>query len=223
MFNTSIWFIAKFDILKNLSKDEKCLLEKSMEVKIVKQNEEINFQDNKQKFIYFLKKGSINIIYSDKNEYEKIKYTLISGNVFGELPINNDKNIADKAIATTNSLVCIVNTQIIKQLMRDNSKLSFTIHKLLGARVLKIERKLETLIFKNCKTRIIDFLKYIANEYGIFESNSFILKNFLTKNNIAKLTGTTPDTVIQILNDLQIKNMLKFKKGQIEIFFSMLQ
>lgn len=218
-FDSTIWYITKFDLLKNLSKEEMCILERSMEIKVVKNKQLIHFPDRQEQFIYFLKKGSVKVICTDSNGIEIVQYTLKPGNIFGELQlleINEGKN--DQAIAIEDSLICFMKMETIKKIMQKSSNFSFTIHKLLGYHVLKLERKLELMIFKNCKTRIVDFLIDIAKEHGTLENDTYIIKNFLTKNDIAKLTGTTQETVNNTLKELQIHNMINYNKRQLEIY-----
>jgi len=217
---SGIWYIAKFDILKNLSKEEMSLIDKSLETKIIKKNQKIYFPDKYKNHVYFLKKGELSII-ENSAQGESVKDVLKPGNVFGELEYNNEK-CHDKALAVSDSLICFISIELLNQLMNQNPEFKFSIHKIAGLQVKKLERNFELLLFKDCRTRIINFLIDLAKEFGTEKRDSYTVKNFLTYNDIAKLTATTKSTVVTTIRELELKSLISYSKNQIEIIPSKL-
>ncbi len=84
-----------------------------------------------------------------------------------------------------------------------NPQLSNHINKLIGFRIKRIERRLESLIFKDAKTRIVEFIKDLGIEYGTKENGRMKVKNFLSHEDIAKITSTSLQTVTRVLNELK--------------------
>ena len=54
----------------------------------------------------------------------------------------------------------------MQQLMANNRPLNFKIIKLIGIRIKKLERRIDSLVFKDARSRIIDFLRDMAIEKG---------------------------------------------------------
>ncbi|HTE28974.1 MAG TPA: Crp/Fnr family transcriptional regulator, partial [Chryseolinea sp.] len=113
--------------------------------------------------------------------------------------------------------ICPLTTSQLKELMYDNKELSFKILKLIGLRIMKLERKLELLVFKDARTRIVEFLKDTAAWKGVKVGFETMIPTKLTHKDIASLTGTSRQTVTTILNDMKEKNMINFNRKQILI------
>jgi CRP-like cAMP-binding protein len=105
----------------------------------------------------------------------------------------------------------------MKQMMAHNKPLSFKLMKLIGLRLRKVERRLESLVFKDARTRVVEFLKDEAEEKGKKVGYETMIPNHLTHKDIASLTGTSRQTVTTILNDLRDKNIINFDRRKILI------
>ena len=80
-----------------------------------------------------------------------------------------------------------------------------------------MERKVESLVFKDSRTRIVEFLRDWADEKGKKIGYETMMKNYLTHKDIASLTGTSRQTVTTILNELKDKNIINFDRRRILI------
>ena len=101
--------------------------------------------------------------------------------------------------------------------MKDNKELSFSLLKLVGLRLMKVERKLELLVFRDARTRIVEFLKDAASWKGKKVGMETMIPTRLTHKDIAALTGTSRQTVTTILNELKDKNLINFDRKKILI------
>jgi CRP-like cAMP-binding protein len=137
--------------------------------------------------------------------------------VFGELAMAGEERRRDFAQAVEASTICPLTTGELKNLMYENKELSFKILKLIGLRIMKLERKLELLVFKDARTRVIEFLKDAASWKGVRVGYETMIQTQLTHKDIASLTGTSRQTVTTILNELKEKNLINFNRKQILI------
>jgi len=72
---------------------------------------------------------------------------------------------------------------------------------------------LESLIFKDARARIIDFLKDAADRHGRrIGIDELLVKHSLTQQDIANITGTSRQTVTSVLNDLKKLNLIHFTR-----------
>jgi CRP-like cAMP-binding protein len=148
---------------------------------------------------------------------EVVTAILAKGEVFGELAMAGEDRRRDFAQAVEASTICPLTTGELKNLMYENKELSFKILKLIGLRIMKLERKLELLVFKDARTRVIEFLKDAASWKGVRVGFETMIQTQLTHKDIAALTGTSRQTVTTILNDLKEKNLINFNRRQILI------
>ena len=110
-----------------------------------------------------------------------------------------------------------MNIDDMQVMMKSNQPLSLKIFKLMGLRIKKIERRLESLVFKDARSRVVEFLYELAEERGQKVGFEIMVKNHFTHKDIASLTGTSRQTVTTILNELKEKNLINFDRRRILI------
>ena len=101
--------------------------------------------------------------------------------------------------------------------MRNHSQLNIFMMQLMGNRLLKMERRLESLVFKDSRTRIIEFLHELAKDKGQRVGYETLVRGFLTHQEIANLTATSRQTVTTILNELRRENIITFNRRRLLI------
>jgi len=149
---------------------------------------------------------------------EVLKAILGKGEIFGELALTGEEKRRDFAQAMDeNTTICQMTIQDMQEMMADNKSLNFKIFKLIGLRIKKLERRVESLVFKDARTRIVEFLKDMAEEKGQKVGFEMMIKNHLTHKDIANLTGTSRQTVTTVMNELKEKNLINFDRRRILI------
>jgi CRP-like cAMP-binding protein len=182
-----------------------------------KRDQFIYMQDDSATHIYMIVNGRVKIAHYLENGEEVVTAILAKGEVFGELAMAGEERRRDFAQAVEASTICPLTTGELKNLMYENKELSFKILKLIGLRIMKLERKLELLVFKDARTRVIEFLKDAASWKGVRVGYETMIQTQLTHKDIASLTGTSRQTVTTILNELKEKNLINFNRKQILI------
>lgn len=168
--------------------------------------------------VFFLLKGTVKTCTLSHDGREVIKTILHPLAMFGELGLVGEQHRHESAF-TMNEDVSYITISIanFKVLMRSNHHLCMNVLSLIGSRLLVAENKLEALIFKDARSRIIDFLKDSANQRGRRVGYETLFKHSLTQQDIANLTGTSRQTVTSVLNDLRKENLIYFNRNTILI------
>ena len=71
------------------------------------------------------------------------------------------------------------------------------------------------MVFKDARTRIVDFIKEMGEEMGQKVGFETLIKTNLTHQDMANLTGTSRQTVTTVLNELKDKNVINFDRRRI--------
>lgn len=215
--NTKVWHLNNFSLFKDTPKALIKEVSEKTSMQEVSRNEFLYFEEDPSDTIYFLKKGKVKVgTYSDEGK-EIIKTILQPGEIFGELSLMGEANRDEFAEAIEQAQVCKISEPDFEELMQRFGNLSLKVSKIIGFRLKKVERRLESLVFKDARTRIIEFLKDQAHEQGEKVGFETMIKNYLTHQDIANLTGTTRQTVTEVLNDLRRQNLINFDRRQILI------
>jgi CRP/FNR family transcriptional regulator, cyclic AMP receptor protein len=182
-----------------------------------KKDQFIYFPDEAATHIYMIAEGRVRIGHYLDEGKEVVSAILSTGEIFGELALAGEEKRRDFAQAMDNTTVCPLSIDELKELMYDNRELSFKLLKLVGLRLMKLERKMELLVFKDARTRVIEFLKDAASWKGKKVGFETMIPTKLTHKDIAALTGTSRQTVTTILNELKEKNLINFDRKKILI------
>lgn len=164
--------------------------------------------------VYFLFEGRVKIGTYGEDGKEVTKAILGPGEVFGELSIidQTEGKRRDFAYAMEKTTTCVLTMSEVKSLMREYNSFSLFMMKILGLRVLKMEKRLESLVFKDSRTRIVEFLYNLAQEKGQRVGFEMLVRKFMTHQEIANLTATSRQTVTTVLNELRNANILTFNR-----------
>ena len=182
-----------------------------------KKDQFIYFPDEIATHIYMISEGRVRIGHYLEDGKEAVSSILTTGEIFGELALAGEEKRRDFAQAMDNTIICPLSIEDLKELMYGNRELSFSLLKLVGLRLMKLERKLELLVFKDARTRIVEFLKDTASWKGKKVGFETLIPTKLTHKDIASLTGTSRQTVTTILNELKEKNLINFDRRRILI------
>ncbi|MEQ8424629.1 MAG: Crp/Fnr family transcriptional regulator [Cyclobacteriaceae bacterium] len=182
-----------------------------------KKEQFVYFPNEKATHIYMIASGHVKIGHYLDDGKEVVTAILSTGEIFGELALAGEDQRKDFAQAMDSVTLCPLSIDDLKDLMKEDKELSFKILKLVGLRLMKLERKLELLVFKDARTRIIEFLKDSASWKGKKVGFETMIPTKLTHKDIAALTGTSRQTVTTILNELKDQNLINFDRRKILI------
>jgi CRP-like cAMP-binding protein len=175
----------------------------------------IYFPDQPATHIYMIVSGRVKLGHYLDDGKEVVTAILTTGEIFGELALAGEEKRRDFARAMEACVICPLSLDEVKALMKDNHELSFKMLKFVGLRLMKLERKLELLVFKDARTRVVEFIKDTAAWKGKKVGFETLIPTKLTHQDIAALTGTSRQTVTTILNDLKEKNLINFDRKRI--------
>lgn len=215
--DSALWYFESVNLYDILCPHKVSTLAERHAFHCYKKDQFIYFPEEPATYIYMIAEGRVRIGHNLEEGKEVVTAILTSGEIFGELALAGEEKRRHWAQAMEQTVVCPLSIQELKELMYDNKELSFKLLKLVGLRLMKLDRKLELLVFKDARTRIIEFLKDTAAWKGKKVGFETMIPTRLTHKDIAALTGTSRQTVTTILNELKEKNLINFDRRKILI------
>ena len=182
-----------------------------------KKGESVYVPQDQSDRIFFINEGRIKISVMNEEGKEITKAILGRGEVFGELALLGEERRHDFATALEDTTTCVVTLEELRSLMRERSELNLFFMKMFGARQLEMERRLESLVFRDSRSRIVEYLLHLAQTKGQRIGYEWVVRNFITHQEIANLTATSRQTVTTTLNDLRFKKILTFNRSRLLI------
>ena len=187
---------------------------KSHTIKSYQKGEFIYFTDDPADNIFLVSNGKVKILnYTEAGE--EVKSILSKGDIFGELIVlGEDKRTDFAQVLENDTYVCQMNLELLQGLMLENKTFALSIHKLIGLRIKKLERRLDSLIFKDVRTRLVEFIADLADDSDQKPGSSVRIAHFYTHKDIADLIGTSRQTVTTTLNELKGEGLLDFNRKE---------
>ncbi|MEZ4827865.1 MAG: Crp/Fnr family transcriptional regulator [Bacteroidia bacterium] len=217
--NSNIWFLEEVNLIEcfcpiNGAEDRYGKQPK----RNYKKGEFIYFSDDNSDRVFFIHKGAVKIAGYTEDGNEIIRAILHPGEIFGEMAVYGESRRNDYAAAVEETEVCILGRDDVVSLMRDVSGFQEFLNKLMGQRVIYTQKRLESLLFKDAKTRIAEYVLEQARKSGRkIADGSVVLRNYLTHQEIASYTGTSRQTVTTVLNQYRDEKVLDFDRKRIRV------
>jgi len=186
-----------------------------------KKSDYIYFEEDAANKVYLIEKGKVKIGYYNEDGTEVVKAILRKGELFGEKAILGEEKRDEFAQSLDNQTsICPVGVDTMHDLMRDNKTFSLRIYKFIGFKFKKLERRLQLLLFKDSKTRLLEFLNELCTDYGYDceKTGDHVIDHPYTQKDIASLIGVSRPTMNILMNELKEADVIDFNRRQIRIF-----
>ncbi len=165
--------------------------------------------------IFFITEGRVKISTMNEEGKEITKAILGKGEVFGEMALVGEERRRDTAVALESTTACVVTLDELHELMRDRSDLNLFFMRIFSSRQLEMERRLESLVFRDSRSRIVEFLVELTRSKGQRVGFEWVIRKPITHQEIANMTATSRQTVTTTLNDLRFKKLLTFNRARL--------
>ncbi|RED45996.1 Crp/Fnr family transcriptional regulator [Seonamhaeicola aphaedonensis] len=216
----SFWFFDDVNLFKVLCPHKFKDYKANHDFDSYRKKDYIYFEEDSANKVYLIEKGKVKIGYYNEDGTEVIKAILTRGELFGETAIFGESKREEFAQSVDNATsICPVGVETMHSLMRDNQTFSLKIYKLIGFKLKRLERRLQILLFKDAKTRLIEFLEELCADYGYDcdKTGDQVIKHPYTQRDIASLIGTSRPTLNILLNELKEENVIEFNRREIRI------
>jgi len=223
LFMKSFWFFEDVDLFSMLCPHKFKNYKESHEFNSYGKEDYIYFEEDRASKVYLIEHGKVKIGHYTEEGDEVVKAILSKGELFGEKAILGEEKRDEFAKSLDrNTSICPVEVNTMHDLMRDNIPFSFRVYKLIGFRIKRLERRLELILFKDSETRVKEFLKELASDYGYScpKTGHTIIKHPYTQKDIAHLIGTSRPTFNAIMNKFKEEGMIDFSRKEIRLKFS---
>jgi len=217
----SLWFFDDVNLFKVLCPHKFKAYKVEHDFDAYKKKDYIYFEADSANKVYLIEKGKVKIGYYSEEGDEVVKAILTRGELFGETAILGESKREEFAQSIDNTTsICPISVDTMHDLMRNNQTFSFKIYKVIGFKLKKLERRLQLLLFKDTKTRLVEFLDELCTDYGYDceKTGDKVIHHPYTQKDIACLIGTSRPTLNILLNELKEEKVIEFSRKEIRIY-----
>jgi CRP-like cAMP-binding protein len=218
METVKYWYLRNNTVFETLTDADYDELEWIVAFKSCTKHEFIYFPEDELRKVYFLKRGNVKLGYYTDNGNEVLLDVLKAGDIFGQINLEQGARGKEFAMAMSNQTVlCNFNVVEFEGFLAKKPHLAIQYTKQVGKRQMTISRRYSSILFKDARTRLVQFFKEWAEQDAHGQLQNIILKNYLTQQEIAALNGLARQTTTRILSEFKEQNLLLFTRTEIRI------
>jgi CRP/FNR family transcriptional regulator, cyclic AMP receptor protein len=209
--------IRNYDLFANLTETEFNDLELEHHFIEASKGEYIYFEAQHLNKLFFIKEGYIKIGFIDNDGNEVIKEIIQKGEIFGQFTLERDNLNGEFAqVHKSNVSLCAFTIEKFEKILSKNNTVAVAFTKQVGSKLRKVENRLMNMLNTDVRTRILRFLDEMVKMNTPFcNGASFRMPNFLTHDDIARLIGSSRQTVTMAITDLTVDGFFKITRKEI--------
>jgi CRP/FNR family transcriptional regulator len=196
-------WLAAMPFLKELPKEELASIAEAAVPRLYKEKRYVYMAGDPLDRIFFIHKGKVKICKSDLAGNEYINSVLEPGDMFPSSGLFRKGKVIANAEILEDAQLIVVPIKSFEALLVSHSKLCIQYFKLLGDRIDDLEGRLEALILHNTYEQIILLLIRLCQSNGEKTKKGYKLKTKFTNKDLAKMIGTSRESVSRTLNLLK--------------------
>lgn len=218
---TKLWHVDSIQLFEGLSYDDKLKIERFVQTKSYPKNTIIYNIDDNANDIYFVITGRVKLANNSNNGKENIKSIVYEGDLFGEIGLIDEDCFSKRndfsQTMGDDAVICSISYDNMRLLMQDYPSLNKKIVKKISRRLKRTEHRLESIMFKDARSRLIDFIKDLAKDLGKPVGHEVLVKHRLTHQEIASITAISRQKVTTLLNELKQENLIYLERKSLLI------
>lgn len=181
-----------------------------------KKGQMIFYEGNHPQGLYCIYSGKVKIHKLGHDGKDQILRLAKKGNVIGYRALLSDDNYHASATAMEDSVICFFPKGVYQNQIISNASLSMQIIKLLSADLKSAEHKAMNMVQKQVRERIAETILMLKEFFGL-ESDNATINTILTRESIGNIAGTTTETAIRILSELNKNKIINLLGKRIKI------
>jgi CRP/FNR family cyclic AMP-dependent transcriptional regulator len=184
---------------------------------VAEKNDYVYFDAQCYDKLYFIKEGHVKIGNINDEGHEIITDVLQPGDVFGQFTLERDNMQGEFAQAGKAGVsLCAFTIEDFRTLLERRAALSIEFSKMVGKTLRRTGNRLINLLQKDVRTRVLYFFWTLSQQNPSDENHLFI-ENYLTHEDIARLTGSSRQTITTLMNQFAVEGILEMDRKTIRI------
>jgi CRP/FNR family transcriptional regulator len=213
------WYLQQHRLFDQLSEDAikgLCIISRYKEAR---RGEHILFTDDSSDRIFILKRGAVMIVQADAEGKVLAKDVLGDHDLFGHLPSSTPgRTVNEYAVALSDDVsICMFARADFERVLAREPQVSLRLATHMGGKLRDLEQRYDSLVFRDVRTRLLDFLKRYAQLMHGERGPDGAVPNHLRQEDIAQLIGSTRQTVAELLGELEREGLVHYSRKSIRV------
>ncbi len=194
--------ISKIALFRNLTLKQQRLIISFVNRKIIKKGEIFLHENDALSSFVIVSQGRFKAYSHSIEGKQNVLYYFSIGEFFGQNALFEKQYLPYTIEALEDSVLCMIDSQTMKQLMIKEPELSLSIVSALTERVSYLEHEITSAAAEKIEVRLLRLLYDLSKDYGKHNKSEIILKLPLNQEEIAMRLGVTRESISRNLKKL---------------------
>jgi CRP-like cAMP-binding protein len=187
--------ISKITLFRNLSLQQQLLIIDNVTRKEFSKGEVfINEKQTLSQFV-IVNDGRFKAYTTSREGKQNVLYFFLTGDFFGQHSLFEDIEIPYTVEAMEDSSICMIESDVLKNLMIQHPEMSLSIVSALSSRVSYLEQELSSVHLENVEERLLGLLYDLSKDYGVVKESSISMHLPLSQQEMAMRLGVSRESV----------------------------
>ncbi len=187
----SIWFFEEVDLYDILCPYKYNDHVKHHPLNCLNKNDFLFMEGDPAREIFLVADGKVKVGFYDNEGNEQVIAFLGRGEILGEMALFGAAKHREFAqVVADRTMICKLRVEKAQELVRDYVPFSLTVTKRIGERAQRLERRLQILLFKDARQRLVEFIKDLCRDVGKPYRTGIKVMLDITQSDIAALIKT---------------------------------
>lgn len=200
MKNGSISALRQIHLFSSITEEELECIASKLSLKSFKRGQVVFHEDDTNRYMYAVLSGKVKVYKTTVDGKETTLATHGQGDSFGELSLLDGKTEPATVASIENCTLAIISKSSFHELLASNARLSSALLRIFCARLRESWRIIEMLNMKNAAQRVRLMLLILAEKEGERLDDGILIRQRLTHQGIAEMTGLTRESVTRVLD-----------------------
>lgn len=163
----------------------------------------IYFSDDPAGHLFVIASGQVRLMQHSEAGKDVLFEVLKQGDFFGSLTPGGDERFAETAQAQSPACIMAITAADFRKLMADYPQIALAVLDLTAGRLQTARETVRQLTAFSAEQRIAAVLLHLADRLGEQQAAGLLIQTRLAREDLAQMTGATPETVSRIMAQLQ--------------------
>ncbi|MBW2596109.1 MAG: Crp/Fnr family transcriptional regulator [Deltaproteobacteria bacterium] len=211
----TIEFLSSVPLSRGLSKEQLETLASFTRKKKYRVKQLIIAENDKIREFYMIARGRVKMFKNSVDGREQTLHLFGPGELFGMCATSSDFIFPANAMAIEQSTLLIFPAEAIKTLGHQDPTILFNIISVMSCMLKDSMTMIETLSLMRIPQRVASFLLLSTPEKACSKGDNMELA--VNQKEIAKILGTTPETLSRILKKMMVEHIIEVKGKHIKV------
>src|ERR671916_250592 len=196
--------LSMVDVFEPLSREELVELAHLAHDTHLRQGEDLHTRQAGGGKLYALKEGRVQLYLVLPNDGEVTLSVVEGGSIFGEMALTDDR-LGEKvsARALVPSLVCVLKTEDVQNLIESNPQVGIAMVRLLSERLREAEARLAELAHQQVPARLANLILRLSATEGIMSREGIRIPTPYTHRQLGSMIGANREAVTRAMIGLR--------------------